>query len=406
MASATVASLDGVLKVYYDDFKVKIMQYGESSLLAVLARMTEFGGKNLPIPIVYNTPQGRGTTIALAQGAASPSKNTDFVLTRASDYGVVTIANEALEAADLGDKAAFVSARVTEIDGIFQQLVRSLSTAVYGTGSGSIGNVGSGQASLTITLSDIEQVVNFDVGQVISASSADATGARSGTATISAIDYDQGTLTTTGSNWNAQITSLGAGDFLQVSGDFTNKLTGLNGWVPATAPGATAFFGVDRSVNVNRLGGIRVPSTIVPVGIALEEKLMRAVARVAREGGRPDLAIVNYQRFADIQASLGARVVYNEIETDDGDFGFETIKIHAGTNTVDIMADQYCPSNVAYLLQRDTWKLYSLGEVPRFENGDGLMMLRQSSADGVEVRCKYYAQLGCIAPGKNGRVAL
>src|SRR5258708_1903700 len=110
MASATVSTLDGVLKVYYDDFKVKIMQYGESSLLAVLARMTEFGGKNLPIPIVYNTPQGRGTTIALAQGAASPSKNTDFVLTRASDYGVVTIANEALEAADLGDKAAFVSA--------------------------------------------------------------------------------------------------------------------------------------------------------------------------------------------------------------------------------------------------------------------------------------------------------
>lgn len=406
MASATISSLDGVLKVYYDDFKVKIMQYGESSLLAVLARMTEFGGKNLPIPIVYNTPQGRGTSIALAQGAASPSKNTDFILTRASDYGVVTIANEALEAADLGDKAAFVSARVTEIDGIFQQLVRSLSTAVYGTGSGSIGNVGSGQGSLTITLSDIEQVVNFDIGQVITGSSADASGARAGSAAISAIDYDQGTLTTTGSNWNVQITSLGAGDFLQVSGDFNNKLVGINGWVPSTAPSATAFFGVDRSINPNRLGGIRVPSSIVPVGIALEEKLMRATARVAREGGRPDLAVVNYQRFADIQASLGARVVYNEIETDDGNFGFETIKIHAGTNTVDIMADQYCPSNVAYLLQRDTWKLYSLGDVPRFENGDGLMMLRQSSADGVEVRCKYYAQLGCIAPGKNGRVAL
>src|SRR5262249_36042134 len=163
-----------------------------------------FGGKNLPIPIVYNTPQGRGTTVAQAQAVAAPSKNTDFVLTRASDYGVVTIANEALEAAEEGDKAAFISARVTEIDGIYTQLVRSLSTAVFGTGSGSIGNVGS-TSTTSLTLSDIEQVVNFDVGMVITASSADATGARTGTATISAIDYDQGILTSGSGNWTTAI---------------------------------------------------------------------------------------------------------------------------------------------------------------------------------------------------------
>lgn len=406
MASATVTSLDGVLKVYYDEFKLKIMQYGESTLLAALPRMTKFGGKNLPIPIVYNTPQGRGTTISQAQTVASPSKNTDFVLTRASDYGVVTIANEALEAAEEGDKAAFISARVTEIDGIYTQLVRSLSTAVYGTGSGSIGNVGSGQGSLVLTLSDIEQVVNFDVGMVITASSADASGARVGSATISAIDYDAGTLSTTGSNWNTQITSLGAGDFLQVQGDFTAKLTGLGGWLPSAAPSATAFFGVDRSINPSRLGGIRVPTSIAQPGTAIEEKLMRSVARVAREGSKPNLIVVNYARFADIQASLGARAVYGMVESNEGDFGFDTIRITCGTNTVDILADPYCPSAIAYILQLDTWKLYSLKDVPRFENGDGLMMLRQSSADGVEVRCKYYAQLGSVAPGKNGRVSI
>src|SRR5258705_2162557 len=109
MASATVSTLDGVLKVYYDDFKVKIMQYGESSLLAVLARMTELGGKTLPIPIVYNTPQGRGTTIALAQGAASPSKNTDFVLTRASNHNTTTITNKTPKTTNPSNKAAFVS---------------------------------------------------------------------------------------------------------------------------------------------------------------------------------------------------------------------------------------------------------------------------------------------------------
>lgn len=406
MSSATVTSLDGVLKVFYDDFKVKTLQYGESVVFALLARMTKFGGKNLPIPIVYNTPQGRGVTISQAQTVASPSRNTDFVLTRVSDYGVVTISNEALEASEMGDKAAFVSARVTEIDGIMTQLVRSISTALFGTGSGSIGNVAtSGISTVTLTLSDIEQVVNFDLGMEVTASSADASGARSGSATITAIDYDNGTLTTD-SNWTSQISGIQDGDYLQAQGDLASKLTGFAGWIPSSAPSATLFFGVDRSVNPNRLGGIRVPASIAPAGLAIEEKILRAVARVSREGSRPDLFVLNHAKWADLQASLGTRVMYGEVKSHDGEFGFRSIQITSGTSTVDVVADAYCPSNVGYILQKDTWKLYSLGDVPRFENSDGLMMLRQSTADGVEVRAKYYAQLGCTAPGKNGRVAL
>lgn len=404
MTSATTTSLDGVLKVYYDDQKVKLMQYGESTLLAVMPRMTSMKGKNLPIPILFSTPAGRGTSIALAQGAAAPARTEDFVLTRAKDYGVVTIENEALEASE-GDKAAFVSARVTEIDGMFKQLVRSLSTALYGTGSGSIGTVGV-LSTVTLTLADIEQIVNFDIDMELSFSATDTATARVGTATVTGIDYDLGTLTSD-ANWvTTQVTGLVVGDFIQVSGDLNAKVAGLSGWIPASAPGATPFFGVDRSVSKNRLGGIRIPTTVAPAGIAIEEKILRSVARVAREGAKPDLFVLNFAQFANLQASLGSRVMYGEVQSNDGEFGFRSIQITCGTNVVDVLADAYCPSNVGWVLQKDTWKLYSLGEVPRFENSDGLKMLRQTTNDGVEVRAKYYAQLGCVAPGYNGRVAL
>lgn len=405
MASATTTSLDAVLKVYYTDQKVKLMQYGESTLLAVMPRMTSFKGKNLPIPILFSTPAGRNPTISGAQTLALPSRSEDFVLTRAKDYAVVTIENEALEASE-GDKAAFVSARVTEIDGMFRMLVRSLSTALYGTGSGSIGQVATGGIStVNLTLADIEQIVNFDIDMEVSASSAEASGARSGTATVTAINYDTGVLTTD-SNWTSQISGLQAGDYLQVSGDLNAKVTGLAGWIPASAPSSTPFFGVDRSVSPNRLGGIRISTSVAPAGIAIEEKILRSVARVAREGAKPDLFVLNFAQFANLQASLGTRVMYGEVQSNDGEFGFRSIQITCGTNVVDVLADSYCPSNVGYILQKDTWKLYSLGEVPRFENSDGLQMLRQTSADGVEVRAKYYAQVGCNAPGFNGRVAL
>ena len=58
------------------------------------------------------------------------------------------------------------------------------------------------------------------------------------------------------------------------------------------------------------------------------------------------------------------------------------------------------------MLQMDVWKLYSLGKAPKILDSDGLKFLRDSTADSVEVRVGYYAQLGCRGPGYNVRVAL
>jgi len=58
------------------------------------------------------------------------------------------------------------------------------------------------------------------------------------------------------------------------------------------------------------------------------------------------------------------------------------------------------------MLQMDVWKLYSLGKAPKILDSDGLKFLRESSADAVEVRVGYYAQLGCRGPGYNARVSL
>jgi len=43
---------------------------------------------------------------------------------------------------------------------------------------------------------------------------------------------------------------------------------------------------------------------------------------------------------------------------------------------------------------------------PKILMTDGLRFLRTENADSVTVRCGYYSQLGCTAPGWNARVAL
>ena len=80
--------------------------------------------------------------------------------------------------------------------------------------------------------------------------------------------------------------------------------------------------------------------------------------------------------------------------------------INGPRGMIKVIPDQNCPEDVAYMLQMNTWKLYSLGKAVKVLNSDGLNMLRQSSADGVELRHGFYGNVGCRGPGYNVRVAL
>jgi len=118
------------------------------------------------------------------------------VLTRNHDYSIASIDNETLEASK-GNANAFMEAATVEIDGAIQSATRSLAIALYGTGSGSIGQVANSSfatTALTLTVSD--DVTNFEVGQVLVVSATDGGGSvRAGQLSIVAVDRDSGILT-------------------------------------------------------------------------------------------------------------------------------------------------------------------------------------------------------------------
>jgi hypothetical protein len=73
---------------------------------------------------------------------------------------------------------------------------------------------------------------------------------------------------------------------------------------------------------------------------------------------------------------------------------FRGIQINGPRGPIKVVPDQNCPNDRAFMLDMDSWKLYSLGKAPKILDTDGLRMLRDSNADSVEVRVGYYAQLG------------
>ena len=399
-----VTTVTEALKEHYKPLRVQNMVYKDNPLLAMMPKYTKFGGENMPIPLLYANPQRRSATFATGQANTSTSALKQFLLTRVKDYSFTSITGESIKATER-DSDAFLRYATMEIDGALHSLTRSLAVAMYRDGTGSIAqsedNPNGSYANLTLINKD--DVTNFEVGMEI-AFYADASGKpgadRGQNRTILSIDRN---ATTKQITFTANIhVDVAYTDHLVQAGDVNAKVTGLDGWCPSAAPAATPFFGVDRTTDSTRLGGNRFDGSALPI----EEALIGGASQVAREGGRPDVCMVDFATFSNLEKALGSKVVYDEAKGRDVDIGFAAISLRGPRGTIKIVPDQNCQPNVAWMLQMDTWSLNTLGEAPMFLDLDNNRMLRESAADAYEVRLGYYGNCATNAPGYNCRVAL
>ncbi len=390
-----VSSFTYSLKQIYTNDKVQNLVYKDNPALALIAKMEQFGGENLPIPTIYGNPQGRSKDFATALANQTDTKGVKFLLTRVPDYAIAQFSNEVMMASK-GNSYAFLEAAKLQMDGAIQSLSNAHATDLFRNGSGSRGRIGSGQATATITLLNIEDIVGFEVGMTLAFSATDGTGTvRVGTPAIVGLDRTLGTITFSGA-LSGLVTGVSANDYIFVAGDYGGKCSGFGAWVPQVAPTSTAFFGVDRTADVSRLGGLRKDISAQP----LEEGLIDGARLVAREGGSPDTVFMSFNRYAQLEKALGSKVQYVDVMAN-ADIGFRGLMIQGPKSPIKVIPDRNCPDDTAFMMQLNTWKIYSLGKLAQIIDGDGNQMLRMTSADAYQVRFASYFNVGCNAPGYN-----
>ena len=412
MASFNLTNFDAAMKHMYPYKKVENMVYKSNPLLAMIPKETSFPGRNATYAVEYGMTSGRSANFQTAQNNRSGTRLEDFVVTRVKDYAVVSVDNETLLAAD-GSEGSLLDVAKAKTDSALHALARTMGRDIYRSGTGAIGQI---HASPSLGNTSIELVaghaVNFEVGMRLKASATDGSALYDGVLEVTAVDRDGDVLTTSVAGTTG-IPSLTADDFLYVEGDAANggsniKLSGLDAWIPSSVS-SSSFFGVDRTLDTTRLGGQRQS-----YANSVQETIINAAVKTAREGGRPDACFMNPTDWAELALDLEGRATvagglgrrrYDATESV-ASFGFSSLSIATPTGMVDVYADHNCPINVAYLIQLDTWKLKSLGPAPRMLDFDGLKGIRQSNEDGVEYRWGYYGNLLCTAPGYNCRVAL
>lgn len=390
-----------VLKELYDGQTVQNMIYRRNPFFALVKKSTDFVGKVYPQPIITAPSAGRSAAFATAQANQTAWAAQEFMVTRKKDYSIFTIDNETMMASAT-DKGAFIKGIKTTADLAWTAIENSMCAALFRSGSGSIGQIGSISTGV-ITLSNIGDVVGFEINQAIQANATDGGTPRAALGYVVAVNRMLGKVTVSATLGGAAGTPSGwtANDFLLVQGDNNAKMAGLAAWIPAVDPTTgDSFYGVDRSVDPTRLAGLRYDGS----SQSIEEAAIDACAYLDREGGSPKYAITNPVSFAALEKSMGAKVQYADLKM--GDIGFRGIQINAPGGVVTVLSDRSCQSQAMWLITPETFELKSLGEAPQILNyGDG-QQLRVYNADAVEGRIGFYGNLVCNAPGFNAYVKL
>lgn len=403
MAAFDQTAAAPVLKTRYPTKKILTMAYKKSPAFGTIPKFTDFGGDQKNFVPRYARPQGRSATFNRAQANRTGSAYAKFAVTRVKDYATASIDGETIKATK-GDANALVDAVSSEVDGAIMSASESAAVSVYRNGGGARGRIASGFGGATVTLTQAADIVHFEKGMWVNTASTDGTSGsvRVGRLQIDGLDRDAGTLTTNGGNWSTQIPGTTTNDYIFADGDFGAMMKGFTAWCPASAPGATAFFGVDRTPDTTRLGGIRYNGNGGPI----DEVLIEAAARAVREHAEPDVTFINNLDYSPLVKQLGTKREYTRQDSTLAGISYRAVEIETEAGPVKVVPDPRCPKGTAFMLQMDTWELASLEEVPHILDLDGNRFLREAGADAYEIRVGYYANVGNYAPGWNVNITL
>lgn len=408
MAALNTTTFAYALKTLYSKQKVENLCYADNPWMAMCPKDSGFGGANFVQPLIYGHVAAVGADFAKSQLLKAGSPGAKFTVTRVKGYSFANIDGETILASK-GNERAFMEAVKREIDSALHGLSRWIAKGMYGDGSGKIGtnseDPDSPVSATNLILANADDITNFEVGMVLtSAADIDSAPRNSGgLCTVSAINRDLGSMTV-----NSQSTAWAggaAGDAIFCETDYDsaadrNCISGLASYIPGYGETVAALFGMTRTTDSTRLAGHRIDGT----ALGLDEALVKLVARVAREGHKPGLGLMSYEKCEELVNLLGSKVQYVTHKV--GEIGFDGFKVTVPGGSLTVFPDQNCPSNRAYALTKDTWKLRSLGGSPMILDIDGSKWLREALLDSYELRCGFYGNMTCSAPGYNGVVNL
>lgn len=392
MAISANASILAMLKVYYKKEGIQNLLFRNSPLLKKMNK-ERVEGKEQRFAAMYSRGGAAGGDFTAAKTLASTVAQTaEFVVTPGQLFSVYSM-NAKEVAASRSNAGAYMRVGGAKMFAASESFRKTLAAALYGSGYGEICAVPTGGWTLTsgtdaiVTLPE-DAIMKIDVGSklVVKATAATAETSAKNTLTVKKIDGTS-VVVTPGSTANAS-----AGDIVCIAGSMSGSAAllpvGLDGWLPVlkkrsssasawTTYIATSFFGVDRSVNPDRLAGAFVDATGA-TGDAQKKShtVTTLIKKLRRQGSLCDMIVMNDDDFLEFAREIETSNTYftqtSTKEKKNATIGFSDISAAFSTNYVEnIIDDPYCVKGRFYVLSSDAVEFWGYTNVDKALN-DGV----------------------------------
>ncbi len=407
--ASTIAALQKMYKTVYlgrdlaNQSKHKTPAYDK-----ITTKMDDFDGADLKFPFNQDMPVGVSPSFSVAQGSPSASTFDGWTMTtRKTLYGFLTISAVAMKASrkDIG---AWLKLRQKETNEIRDYMKMVLGGhAFWGDGAGNLAQIASvsGTPVTSITLVNKRDAIKFHKNQRLEVC-ATRTG---GTVKVvvyllSAINRQTGVLTV--AEEGGAVGDAAADDYIYLAGSYDAFPLGVQAFIPATDPGVS---GVPASL----LGMTRTDDPTMKAGWrgtwqgSIEESAKALCADMGQyfDSTETGLWLSRYNWFRlEQELSATGRVIRDQSAV--ARFGTPGIILQTPEGDVTVVSDPYCPHDAGFLLDNSTWETHHLDPLIHVVDDDGLVAMRQTADDGIEIRLRSWSENICQRPFKNGRFAI
>ena len=387
MTISANASILAMLKVYYKKEGIQNLLFRNSPLLKKMNK-ERVEGKEQRFAAMYSRGGAAGGDFTAAKTqAATVAQTAEFVVTPGQLFSVYTM-NAKEVAASRSNAGAYMRVGGAKMFAASESFRKTLAAALYGSGYGEICAVPTGgwtftaSTDATVTLPE-DAVMKIDVGSklVVKATASTAETSATNTLVVKAINGTSVTVTPTGSG------DPSAGEIVCLAGSMSGSAAllpvGLDGWLPVykKRTGAnwptfigTSFFGVDRSVNPDRLAGAFVDATSA-TGDAQKKShtVTTLIKKLRRQGSLCDMIVMNDDDFLEFAREIETSNTYftatSTKEKKNATIGFSDISAAFSTNYVEnIIDDPYCVKGRFYVLSSDAVEFWGYTNVDKALN--------------------------------------
>lgn len=385
-----------LLKTVYLD-GVANNKYQSSPVLAAIEKKNWAGGDVIKYAAQYGNGGNFGSVYNMvANNPTSGAKNLEWEMTQGYAFGLFDIDQPEILTSE-SDTGAYMSILANKMSACFDGLSKTMAMYLYGGKYGVIDQVKDTGSGITIQATNTFELTSagalkMDVGTrfvIATANQADKAvpgsdllGTNSTPVIFTVTAIDDKFVTATASVSGGTVYN---GDYIELysarSGSEARGFEGLADLIPTIANRdktdtrwqnyiKTAFRGVDRSVNADRLAGQFVKAE-ASGDTRLTDALVTLLKKTKRAGGLNNMIIINDETWEQVGKELGLAANMRQLSNvgsnkNRATFGVSELATAFGDAFIDrTVIDPYCTEGTAYSIEKDDLAFYDLGNVSK-----------------------------------------